>query len=105
MIDWPRKPTRWIDNRVLYVSVPFTWNLPEVRADLMQRSFLWDAAIVGGPAVELMPEYLAGIDGVTIGHDCPGILQRINPQATRTTLGCPNRCGFCAARDAAGGEG
>jgi hypothetical protein len=43
-----------------------------------------------------MPDYLAGLSGVTIGGDCPGVLQRVNPQATRTSIGCPNRCGFCA---------
>jgi hypothetical protein len=48
---------------------------------------------VGGPAVMLMPEYLKGAE---IGNDRRGVLQRINPLATRTTEGCPNRCAFCA---------
>lgn len=93
---WPKGPTRWTEDSVLYVSVPFTWNLWAVAADLRQRSFLWDRAVVGGPAARLMPEALAGIPNVTIGTDMPGVLQRVNPDATRTTVGCPNRCGFCA---------
>ena len=52
--------------------------------------------MVGGPAVKLLPEYLAGIPGVTIGNDAPGVLQRINPLATRTTTGCIRHCPFCA---------
>jgi len=45
-----------------------------------------------------MPEYLADIPGVSIGHTMPGVLQRINPMATRTTVGCPRRCAFCGVR-------
>jgi len=92
---WPKKPTWWTEEGTVYVSVPFTWNLPSVAAQLRQRSFLYDRAVVGGPAVELMPEYLADIPNVEIGHDSPGVLQRVNPRATRTTLGCPNHCAFC----------
>jgi hypothetical protein len=43
-----------------------------------------------------MPGFLAGIPGVTIGTNHPGVLQRVNPMATRTTAGCPNKCRFCA---------
>jgi len=65
---WPKKPTWWTEEGTVYVSVPFTWNLPSVAAQLRQRSFLYDRAVVGGPAVELMPEYLADIPNVEIGH-------------------------------------
>lgn len=57
---------------------------------------MWDTALVGGPAVELMPGYFTGMDHVMEGHDSPGVLQRINPQATRTSTGCNRRCPFCA---------
>lgn len=62
---------------------------------LRQKSMFWDKAIVGGPAVKLMPNYLKGIRDVTIGNKMDGVLQKINPYATRTTLGCPNKCKFC----------
>ena len=93
--SWPREPTLWIENRILYASIPFTWNLPMMKGGLRQRSMLWDMAIVGGPAVELLPDYLI-MPRVTIGHDMPGVLQRVNQLATRTTLGCTRRCEFCA---------
>ena len=51
--------------------------------------------MVGGPAVELMPDYLAGLEHITIGRHMPGVLQRVNPLATRTTEGCTRSCGFC----------
>lgn len=95
MTDWPKKPYQWVENNVLYISIPFTWNLPSVYAQLTQASWIWDDVVVGGPAVELMPDYFMALPWVEVRHDMPGILQRINPQATRTTTGCPNRCGFC----------
>ena len=98
-VPWPKGPTGWIDAGTLYVSIPFTWNLPDVRTDLLAGSFFWDKAVVGGPAVRLMPDYLGDLPSLssrfTIGGDMPGVLQRVNPQATRTTVGCPNRCDFC----------
>lgn len=93
--EWPRKPITWIENRVLYVSIPFTWNLPVVKAKLQQTSFFFERVVVGGPATYLMPDYLSDIEYVKIGHEMPGVLQRINPQATKTTKGCIRNCYFC----------
>lgn len=62
----------------------------------MQKHLSWDRAIVGGPAIELMPDFFEDLDHVEIGHDLPKVLQMINPLATRTTTGCIRKCGFCA---------
>ncbi len=78
------------------MSIVFTWDLPAAKAELNQYSFDWDKAIVGGPAVNLMSDYFKGMEHVTVGYDLPGILQKINPMATRTTTGCIRKCGFCA---------
>jgi len=43
--------------------------------------------------VALMPWYLHGAE---VGGEIPGVLQRYNAEATRTTVGCPRRCPFCA---------
>lgn len=93
---WPKKPTYWMDGERLNISIPFTWNLPKVLAELRQKSFCWEHAFVGGPAVQLLPGFFGGLDYVTEHNYCKGVLQRINPLATRTTLGCIRRCGFCA---------
>ncbi len=96
---WPKKHIYWIKNRTLFVSIPFTWELPVVRRQLFsQLSIEWDRAVVGGPGVYLMPDYFSDIPEVEVGYSYPGILQRINPLATRTTLGCPNNCAFCAVK-------
>lgn len=89
-LEWPRREYEWIEGGVLHISVPFTWCLPRVQKRI--RSVFMPVK-VGGPAVMLMPDYLKGAE---IGYDEPGVLRRINPMATRTTRGCPNRCGFCA---------
>lgn len=94
--DWPRGPYSWIDNRVLFMSIPFTWNLPAVRKQLRSFRLGWDTAIVGGPATRLLPNFLEGIPGVVVGLFKEGVLQRINPLATRTTTGCIRHCKFCA---------
>ena len=93
--DWPKKEFSWIENKVKYISIPFTWDLQSVKNDLIQRSFLWDRAIVGGPATQLLPGFFDDLDHVSVGTEMPGILQRINPMATRTTTGCIRKCGFC----------
>lgn len=76
----------------LALSVVFTWDLPEVRAICLQET--QREVLVGGPAVKLMPDYLAGY--ATIGEDWPGALRAHNAEATRTTMGCRRGCSFCA---------
>lgn len=96
MHEWPKRPHMWLDGRTLMVSVPFTWDLPDLKGYLLQRHAHWDRAVVGGPAVQLMPDYLKGLPNVRVDTgDLPGVLQRVNPFATRTTTGCVRRCGFC----------
>ena len=99
MNDWPKGPTTWLEDRRLFVSVPFTWNLSDVRAMAAQRSFLWDAVTVGGPAVKLsqgFSEPFRWHGEVTVDYgDMLGVLERVNPSAMRTSTGCPNRCGYC----------
>jgi hypothetical protein len=95
-MGWPKGPTQWIDGRTLHISVPFTWDLPKVRACVETPSFLHDRVRVGGPAVDLMPGFFDGLDHVEAGGRIDGVLQRVNPEATRTTYGCTNACKFCA---------
>ena len=95
-IEWPRGPVSWLQGSTLCVSIPFTWSLPEVRRTIDQGGLLWDSVLVGGPATQLMPDYFADLPYVRVGTYAQDVLQRVNPWATRTTTGCPNRCGFCA---------
>jgi hypothetical protein len=90
-VKWPKKPYQWTHNGRLHISIPFTWQLPEVKRYLQSTGI---DAVVGGPAVRLMPEYIAGV--AEIGERYDGVMQMVNPMATKTTEGCVNGCGFCA---------
>ena len=85
MIDWPRGPKYWIKDRTFYASIPFTWNLPDVKSRISKKSFLYDNVVLGGPATKLIPNYFKDIPNVETGPVYPGVLQKINPYATRTT--------------------
>jgi len=87
---WPKTEFEWIENGILHISVPFTWCLPRVQKRIKST---WMPVKVGGPAVYLIPDYLKGAE---IGAEANGVLQKINPLATRSTIGCPRRCRFCA---------
>lgn len=89
---WPKGITTWQEDRTGYMSVPFTWLLPKAESIIVQRDLFVDVWVVGGPAVCLLPDYLRGCE---IGDSLPGVLQQVNPRATRTTVGCPRRCKFC----------
>jgi len=80
MSDWPKAITEWHECRTGYLSVPFTWLLPEARRTVTQRHMFVDQWVVGGPAVRLMPDYLAGTPAVVSLDDCPGVLQKLNPK-------------------------
>lgn len=97
VVCWPKGPFFWEEGGVTHVSVPFTWSLLGLRAVIEQDLFRqrW---VVGGPAVALMPGYFAGLERVSVGGAMPGVLQRVCPVATRTTVGCPRRCAFCGVR-------
>jgi len=95
-MSWSKRPIKWFEDGREHISIVFTWDLPAVRTYLLNGNFDGTRAIVGGPAVRLMPDYLA--DVAEIGWDSPGALQRHNPDATRTIRGCPNRCAYCGVR-------
>ena len=92
---WPKDIVVWQEGRTGYMSVPFTWLLPKAQWLIDQGDLFLERWIVGGPATKLMPNYL---QGCTTQHWMPGVLQRINPLATRTTLGCTRNCAFCGVR-------
>lgn len=95
--DWPKDLTIWDEpSGRCCMSVPFTWLLPKAQRYIDGFGGDW---LVGGPAVYLIPDYLRRCE---VGREYPGVLQRVNPDATRTTVGCPNRCRFCGVRTICG---
>lgn len=92
---WPKARYSWTEDDTLYISIPFTWELPGARNELKSPGLFWEKAVVGGPAVRLLPGFFKDMPWVEEGVEMPGVLQRINPLATRTTTGCPRKCKFC----------
>ena len=92
-LAWSKKTVEWIEDDTAFVSVPFTWNLLKAFprcAALKQEGYHVRA---GGPAVSLMPDYLATV--AEIGGDVDAV-GRHNQNATFTTRGCIRQCEFCA---------
>ncbi len=90
---WSKTWVEWQDQGTMYLSVPFTWNLPEVYSRCVWLEAEGYMRVVGGPAVRLMPDYLK--DVAMIGGDMDA-LPRHNPEATFTSRGCIRHCSFCA---------
>lgn len=90
---WPKRTIEWTEDNIAYLSIPFTWNLPEAYsrcAWYRQQGFQVRA---GGPAIDLMPNFLSGLADIG-GHI--DALRRHNPNATYTSRGCIRNCSFCA---------
>lgn len=93
---WSSGILTWDDPQALNISVVFTWHLPLAKA---YANSLSRTVRIGGPAVELAQKTLPGFFDdckATIGGNLPGVLQRWNPHATRTSIGCPRMCKFCS---------
>ena len=83
----------WREDNTVYLSVVFSWHLQKA----YQRAIWWRAqgyeVVAGGPAVDYDPGFLsevAEVNGAT-----PAVLERHNPNATRTSTGCIRNCPFC----------
>lgn len=79
----------------LALSVAFTWHLPAARGLALANSHR--RVRIGGPAADLMPEYLADTAAEVGGH-WPWAVLSHNPDATRTTYGCRRSCPWCGVR-------
>jgi len=91
--EWPKRIVHWTDDDTAYISVVFTWLLPEaypLAVSYQRQGFRVKA---GGPAVGLMPWYLAQVAEVNGDIEA---LPRHNPEATFTSRGCIRNCPPCA---------
>jgi hypothetical protein len=83
----------WCDNGVAFISVAFTWRLPEARRLAEDYHSLGFKVRVGGPGVFTRKAFLADI--AEVGGEIPDAIARHHPQATRASYGCPVGCWFC----------
>ena len=95
-MGWAKKIIAWQDVGRVFISVPFTWYLPQAKRMAAWYRAAGSIVYIGGPAVDLMPEYVNGTAHQVGGELYPLPLKRHNPDATFTSRGCPNQCAFCA---------
>lgn len=92
MYSWRKGIASWKIKNTLYLSIPFTWLLPEARVLAEKHK---GPVRCGGPAVSLMPDYLP--TKWICKEDLPySPLAFHNPLAIFTSRGCDNKCSFCA---------
>jgi hypothetical protein len=83
----------WREGDQAFISVAFTWRLPEARKIAEQYRELGCRVRAGGPGVFTQKKYLA--DVAEVGGSIPDAIARHNPMATRASYGCPVGCWFC----------
>jgi len=89
MNQWHKNIAKWRIGEALYISVPFTWLLPNAKIIATAHQ---GRVVAGGPAVSLLGAPWA--DETPEEAPIEPILFH-NPCATFTTRGCPNRCPYC----------
>lgn len=91
---WSGGLAEWTIGRAAYLSVAFTWRLPEARSRAIWYRSLGYDVFAGGPALyKKFPGYLDGL--ATVRPTYPDAIGRQNPSATMATRGCNEECFFC----------
>lgn len=93
-MNWSKSFLEWQRGYTAYLSVVFTWDLPEAYQRAVWLKTQGYTVKAGGPAVMLMPDYLA--DVAECSYERVQALRRHNPDATFTSRGCIRYCPFCA---------
>jgi hypothetical protein len=91
-MTWSNGYAEWVEDDTAYLSVAFSWRLP----DAYQRAAWYKAqgykVRAGGPGTYARKNYLS--DVAEVGGDVDA-LPHHNPQATVASRGCPVGCYFC----------
>ena len=105
--EWVKGVAHWREGNTAYISVAFTWRLPEARKIAEYYRAIGCHVIAGGPGLFTHLGYLADLceiptkmairDGkqIEVLGDLDDALARHNPMATRASYGCPVGCHFC----------
>jgi hypothetical protein len=91
--EWVKGVAHWREGDVAYISVAFTWRLPDAIRIAEYYRQLGCSVKAGGPGIFTRKTYLA--DVAEIGGSIPDAIARHNPMATRASYGCPVGCWFC----------
>lgn len=91
-MSWSNGVAEWIENNTAFISVAFSWKLPEAyqRAVWLKSNGLH--VLVGGGGVFYHKDYFNGV--AEYGGRVDALVHH-NPQATKASEGCPIGCYFC----------
>ena len=92
-MQWVGGLAEWVDGDTAYLSVAFTWKLPEAHDRARWYKSLGYRVRAGGPATFRPSGYLASV--AELGGQVPDALRWHNPNATIASRGCPVGCWFC----------
>lgn len=93
---WSKSIIHWSDNGRVFISVVFTWHLPLAKTLASWYKQAGASVYIGGPAVDLMPDYMNVMADQVGGEFYPAPLTKHNADATFTSRGCIHQCSFCA---------
>lgn len=89
---WSSGLAEWTEGDTAYLSIVFSWRLPDAYSLAVWYKTQGYRVRAGGPAVWVIPKYLA--DVAQIGGEVDA-LPHHNRQATIASRGCPVGCYFC----------
>jgi hypothetical protein len=91
-MNWNKGLVDWVEDDIAFISIAFSWKLP----DAYQRCIWYQSqgykVKVGGPGTFARPSYLVGV--AEIGGEVDAIIHH-NTDATYASRGCPVGCYFC----------
>lgn len=97
--SWVKGVAHWREGETAFISVAFTWRLPEARRVAEYYRAIGCHVVAGGPGVFTQRKFLADVAEIPNPTDpasrIPDAIARHNPMATRASYGCPVGCWFC----------
>lgn len=89
---WSGGLTSWKEGDTLFISVAFSWKLPEAFKLAAWYRAQGHPVRAGGPGVWARPKFLASV--ARVGGEAEALIHH-NPAATVASRGCPVGCHFC----------
>jgi hypothetical protein len=100
-MSWSGGLAEWVEGDTAYLSIVFSWKLPEAYQRAIWHQALGLKVRAGGPAVWANKKYLFNV--AELGGEVEAITHH-NPKATIASRGCPVGCWFCVVPTMGGKE-
>jgi len=92
---WVGGLAEWADDDAVYLSVAFTWRLPDAFARAVMYRGAGRRVRIGGPGTFTLKRHDPLYRLAEIGGDYPDAVVKHHPLATMASRGCPVGCWFC----------